>query len=509
MTTQSRVKNTKHNIISGLVKQTVDIILPFIIRTSILYLLGTQYLGLNGLFTSVLQVLSLTDLGFSSAVLYILYKPVAENDKMAICAIMAYIKRVYFIIGAAMLLLGIAIMPFLTYFIAGDYPSEINIYALFIIYVISTSVSYMLYTYKSALLNAMQREYIVSRIYTITTLATKLCQAVLLLLFRNYYLFIIIMPIGTVANNLLVHFCSKKYFSELIPHGRITVKEKDELKKQTKAIFLNRVGDVARNSLDNIIISALLGLTAVAIYGNYYYIFSALYGITLMISNGMQASVGNSVVEESVEKNYSDFSKFTFIYSWLTGWITICMCSLYQPFMLIWMSGRANMLLPFGDILLICIYFYVITLNNIRNLYLNANGLYWECRTWYVVEAIANLLLNILLGYYAGITGIIIATIITVFMFNFVFRTNVLFKHYFVIPKSYFFRKHVFYFGITSINCLATYALSSLIPLGGVLGLGLKATVCIVAPNAIYFVAYFRTQEFKTSIRFIKELVII
>ena len=372
---ESRVINTKRNIISGFIKQISNIIFPFIIRTIILYRLGVLYQGLNGLFSSVLQVLNLTELGFSNAVVFVLYKPIAENDSETISAIINFLKKIYFTVGMVMLLLGLVIMPFLPYFIAGDYPADINIYLLFFIYLFNTIISYMLFSYKSALFIANQREDVVSNIYTITSFFTKVCQIVLLLLLNNYYIYIIVMPIGTIINNILLQFYSKKYFPEIITKGKITTELKDIINKQVKAIFINKVGDVARNSFDNIVLSSLLGLTVVAIYNNYYYIFSALYGIMLMISHSMQASVGNSVVKESIEKNYNDFIKFSFIYSWITGWATISMVSLYQPFMIIWMSGKSDMLLSFGDMLLLCIYFYFISMNNIRNLYLNVNGL--------------------------------------------------------------------------------------------------------------------------------------
>src|SRR5690606_31711559 len=148
----------------------------------------------------------------------------------------------------------------------GEYPNDINIYVLFSIYLLNTSISYILFSYKSALFFAKQREDIVSKIYTITSFCTKISQIVLLLIFNNFYIFIILMPIGTIVNNIFLHFYSGKYFPEIVPKGNLSTEVKDVIKKQVKAIFINKVGDVARNSFDNIVISTLFGLTVVAIY---------------------------------------------------------------------------------------------------------------------------------------------------------------------------------------------------------------------------------------------------
>lgn len=500
----SRTENSKRNIVSGVMKQIMNVLLTFIIRSVILYILGAEYQGLNGLFTSILQVLNLTDLGFTGAVVYILYRPIAENDVKSICAIMAYLKSVYFKIGIAIFSIGLLITPFLPKLIRGSYPSNTNIYILFLIYLFNASISYLMFAYKSALLTAMQREDIVSNIYTITSTSVKILQIVLLLIFRNYYCYIIVMPLAMITNNILIQREATRLFPGIIPNGQISKEVKSEVIKQVKALFIDKIGQATRNSMDNIILSTFLGLTVVAIYDNYYYIHSAIYGMMLVINNALQASVGNSIVKESVEKNYHDLSTFTFVMMWMVGVCTISMLCLYQPFMEIWMHGNEKMLFSTLDMCLMCLYFYIINMNNTRNLYINANGLFWKCRRYYVMEAIGNLLLNVFLGKIMGITGVILATIITIFIFNFIARSSVLFKQYFIGYQKDFYKEHLSFLCVTCLAGWGTYIICEKLPGTGIEALLLRTMVCTILPNMIFWICFCRSNEFINTVSFLK-----
>ena len=205
----SRIKNSKRNLKSAI-----------ILRTLILYKLGEEYQGLNGLFTSILQVLNLTDLGFSSAVVYILYKPIAIGDNDTVCALISYLKRVYRIIGIVILAIGLILLPFLKFLIKGSYPDEVNIYLLYLIYLSNSVISYWLFAYKTALLLAMQRADLTDKISSIIKSSMFIVQAVVLIVFGNYYVYVIFLPIFSIINNLLVQFVSKKYFPQITPHKR-------------------------------------------------------------------------------------------------------------------------------------------------------------------------------------------------------------------------------------------------------------------------------------------------
>lgn len=506
-TYESRLKNSKRNIYAGLFRQLINIFLNFVIRTVILYTLGVEYQGLSGLFTSILQALNMTELGFAAAVTFVLYRPIAEDDTPTICAIMAFLKKVYKVMGLIILVAGLIIMPFLPHLINGSYPSEINIYALYAIYLTNAVVSYMLYAYKSTLLTAMQRIDLVSNAYTITNTAGKILQILILILFKNYYVYVFLILAGSIANNIMVEIISRKVYPKIIAQGNISPEIKGSIIKQVKAIFINKIGDVARNSFDNIVLSAFVGLTAVAVYDNYYYIYSALYGVMGIIVQSLKASIGNSLVKESVDKNYSDLLKFNFIFMWIVGWCSVCLFALYQPFMMIWMGGKSELILSFTDMTLFCLYFYSISMAYTKNAYLEAQGLFHESRVLYILEAIGNLILNIILCKFLGVTGILIATIVTIFVFNFAGGTIVLFMYYFKRTSKQFAMHHCIYFIVTVIAGIVTNIVCQQVPLDGIVGFGLRFGICILLPNIIYTVAYFKLPQFNSMKMIIKRFI--
>lgn len=506
-TYKSRLENSKRNIFTGLFRQVVSILLNFIVRTVIIYILGVQYQGLSGLFTSILQVLNLSELGFSAAVTFILYKPIAENDTDTICSIMSFLKKAYKIIGFVILIAGLTVLPFVKLFIKGEYPSELNIYVLYMIYLFDAVISYLLFAYKSTLLTAMQRIDLVANAYTIANILGKILQIVILIVFENYYFYVFMILVTSVTNNILVYVISNRMYPDIKARGEIKKETKASLVRHIKSIFLNKIGDVARNSFDNIVLSTFVGLTAVAVYDNYYYIFSALYGIMGTIIQAIRASIGNSLVKENIEKNYKDILNFSFIFMWLVGWCSVCMFVLYQPFMNIWMSGDNNLLLDFKDMMLFCLYFYAISMAYTKNAYLEAKGLFYESRYLYISEALGNLVLNIILGYFWGVTGILIATIVTIFIFNFLGGTFVLFKYYFKKSSKVFLINHMFYFSATVISAIVTWWISNYISIQGIWGLCIRLMICIVIPNAIYLLIYYRRTEFLEMKKTIKRIV--
>ena len=192
---ESRTKNGIRNIGSGIINRILLIVFPFITRTILLYSLGSEYLGLNSLFTSILTVLNLAELGFGSALVFSMYKPIAENDKKKICALLSVYKKIFVTIGILIAILGIAITPFIPKIINGDIPTNANIYILYIIYLSNTVVSYIFFAHKRALLIAYQRNDIVTNINSVISILLYCIQTVILLLYHNYYLYILFMPI--------------------------------------------------------------------------------------------------------------------------------------------------------------------------------------------------------------------------------------------------------------------------------------------------------------------------
>lgn len=494
-----RSVNAKRNIIWGLINKIICLLFPFLVRTIIIQKMGAEYLGLNNLFASILQVLSLSELGFSSAIVYSLYKPIAANDTDTICVYMSFYRKAYRIIGTVITSIGIILLPFLRYFISGDVPDGINIYVLYTLYLLNTSIGYFAFAYKNAILNAHQRNDIVSNILTLTQGVMYIGQICILFLFKNYYIYLFIMPLCTTFNNLITAYFANKLYPNYICKGSISSADLKQIKTQIAGLMVHRICQTSRNSLDSIFISAFLGLHVVAVYSNYYYIMNAIIGILSVFSNALVAGVGNSIVIESVEKNYSDFKRINYLYMQIAGWCFICLLVLYQPFMRLWVGE--NLMFDYKAVVLISLYFYVLKMGDIRGTYSDAAGLWWENRYRAIIESVINVILNAVLVQVCGVYGIIIATLISLFFVNFLSGSKIIFRYYFKgIKPTEFFLLHFKYFIVTSFIATITVLISNKISGNLFINLIGRFLACVFIPGILYLVVYGRTREFSESI---------
>jgi O-antigen/teichoic acid export membrane protein len=492
-----RTRRAFVNIIWGFIEKMITLICPFIIRTIMIYKLGNEYLGLNGLFTSILQVLSLAELGFGDAIVFSMYKPIIENDNKMLSALLNLYKKVYRIIGMVILCVGLLILPFITKFVKGGYPSEVNIYVLYCIYLFNTVISYFLFAYKESLLKAHQRNDVNSRILSGCNIVMYVLQIIVLLLFSNYYLYIVIMPVTTIVLNCVRSLFVKKMYPQIVCEGHI---EKDAvigLSKRIIGLTLNKLAQVCRNSFDSIIISSFLGLVILARYQNYYYIISALTVMVSIITTAVGAGIGNSIAAETVEKNYSDYKEFLFIYNWIACFCTVCILCLYQPFIELWV-GKSNVL-PLSTVILCCIYFYTMKLGDIAAVYRQAAGIWWEDKFRPIVESVVNLAVNIVLVKYIGVDGVLVSTIISIVCINIPWATYVLFKVYFKMSIKEVFFKYIRYFIETTVLCAVVYGICSRINGNLLVVLVVRTIICIGLVNAGLYIISYTKPEFVSA----------
>lgn len=494
--------NVSNNITSGIIKKIISITLPFLIRTAIIYCLGAEYLGLNSLFTSILSVLNLTELGFSSAIVFCMYKPLAEKNIDLVCALLTFFKKVYFVMGILILFIGLVLTPFITVFISGTWPEDINIYALFLVYLGNTVISYFFFAYKSALLNAAQRIDIYNWIQTIALLLQYLIQLGVLVLSKNYLAYAVIMPICTIICNCLTCYYADKLFPEYKKKGKIGLEEKKLIREKLQGMVIYKLSEVSRNSFDSIVLSAFFGLVTVAIYNNYFYVFSALYSIMVAINQGIQAGVGNDIVIRPKEENLYRMRKINYYVMWLVSWWSICLLFLMQTFMKIW-AGE-SMLMSTFEMSLFAVYFYVLNMCNVRNLYYDGNGLWMEGKWTFITESVANLILNIVLAKIWGIIGVLAATIITIFIFSFVFRTKILFENYFGCTMAEFFFDNIKILISTLIAGTVTGVCIRSVSINNIwLNFIINIVICVLVPNIVIYVCNYNNTfilELKSNI---------
>lgn len=494
----SRTENASRNIVWGILSKVISLGLPFVTRTVMIYTMGMQYVGLGSLFTSILQVLSFAELGIGSALVFSMYKPIAEGDDDKVCALLNFYRKTYRVIGCVILIFGLVMMPFLQYLIAGDLPSDINLQVLFLIYLLNNVLGYFLFAYKQSLFTASQRTDMISKIGMGLQLFSSIAQILALVLLRNYYAYAAVIPAITCLNNICVGVLTDKYYPQYKCKGEIEKEELHSIEKKVGGMVFQKIGGIVLTSVDTIVISAFLGLTSLALYQNYYYIITALFGFLTVIMQSIIAGVGNSVASETVSKNYSNFKKFNFIYIWIVSWCTTCLLCLYQPFMQIWV-GTENMF-GMGMVVLFGLYFFVYKWCDMLYVYQEACGIWWETKFIPFIAAIVNLIVNIILVETIGLPGILISTIVSVVFIYDTGYAKVLFKTYFESVdeglKQYWSRQ-IGYILTASIACAITVAVCSLPTIESAwLRLIVNGIICVLIPNAVFVLAWKGLPEF-------------
>ena len=492
-----RTKNSILGIISGFFNKVVMLILPFFVKSVFIRTLGMNYLGLNSLFVSLLNILNLAELGFSSAISFSMYKSIAENDSDNICSLLNLFKQIYFKIGKFIFFVGLLLMPFIKYLCDGDIPNDINIYIIYFIYLLNTSVSYWMYAYKSSLLTSFQRNYVINNFNTLVSLILNMSQIVVLVFFKNYYLFVLLMLLTTILYNLLISIYVKKEFPLLKAKGDIDKVEKKEIYTKVKALFLYRVGGVVLSSIDSVVISYFLGLEVLGKYNGYYYVITALFGFFQIFSNALLGGVGNSIVSESKEKNLKDFEKLNNILGWIVCFCTTCLVCLYQSFIKLWI-GKENMF-SIGIVICLAVYFYVWKMLEIVNLYKDAAGLWNYDKYRPIVASIFNLVLNIFLVQIIGIYGIVLSTILSIIVVIFPWSSYVLFKYYFNSGYKNYIKSYLINMSVTVLVCLITFYACSFFQQLTFISFIKCLIICAFLPNFIMLLIYGKTKTFTES----------
>lgn len=494
-----RVGNARRNIIFGMFSMVISLLLPFISRTVLIYTLGELYVGLSGLFQSVFQLLNMLELGFGVAMVYFLYEPIAKDEQDKIRAILNYYRSSYRKIGIIFLILGLCMMPFIPFLIKGQEIPDVNIYIIYFIMLINVVMGYFVFPQAKALLTAYQRNDISHKITIVSELLKNILQIIVLIIFKNYYFYILAIPLCEFLNDILHVLITGRRFPNIRCEGVLDNEFKERVRKKISGLFTYKVGNVISNFADSIIISAFLGLEVVAVYGNYYYIITALFSVLAVYYSGITAGLGNSIVLETVEDNYKNFQILQFAQEWMIGWISICLVCLFQPFVTVWLG--TDWLLSFSLVFLLAVLFYIWKIQDIVTVYKEAAGLWDKDKYRPLISALINLLLNLLTVQRWGLYGVVISTIVSVLIVDITWVARSLFYTYFKKKLGqYYFRMlkafliNLLLGGITYLCCEVVQSFSPII------NLLLCMVVCLLVPNVINFIIYRKQWEFKEII---------
>lgn len=500
-----RINNALRNMSFGVLYRLLQTVVPFFMRTVLIYCLGIEYVGLNSLFTSVLQILNFAELGISSAMNFAMYKPIAENDRKKINGLLRLYKTYYFYIGLVILVVGVILVPFLPYLVNKDLPSDVNLYVLYAVYLAPNVLSYWMYSYRCSLLEAHQRNDIISKIGLVLDCIRFFLQFVVLLVFKNYYAYIGLQLGFQIIYQFVVYYYVKKIYPNYEPEGELSEEDKDVIKQRVKDIVTAKLGSVIMNSSDTVVISAFLGLSILAIYQNYFYLISAVISFIGMGMSGAMASIGNSIVMESEEKIFHDFKNMTFILSWVVCVCTCCFLCLFQPFMKIWMGE--NLMLEFSVVILLCVYFYLHEYNQLFNVYKDAAGLWHEDKLRPLITSLTNLGLNLIMVQYIGLYGVILSTVLSMLVVGMPWLLHNVFTCLFKTNMKSFLTRLFAYTAITIGCCAVTYLLCGYVNIHPIVDLAVKCLIAMIVPCGVYFLLFFKTEEFARTMQIVKKLL--
>ena len=498
-------RNTKRNIVSAFLNKGIGLLFPFLNRTLFLWLMGAEYLGLNGLFTSILGVLALADLGFGTAVVCSMYKPVADDDRELVCAYLRFYRKVYRWVGTAIFAIGLCLLPFLRSLVKGDLPPGLDLHVLYLVHLVNTAIGYFLFAYRGSVLNAYHRGDVVTNIRTFTSIAQYATTFLILFLTRNYYHYVIAIVFFTVVNNLLVYRESRRLFPEIEPRGELPAAKRDKVVTDVKSIFMHKVGAVITNQTDNIVISAFLGLVAVGAYGNYYYVHTAVGGLAWSVYSSMQNGFGNTIFTESKEENFERLMRAVRAVLVVVAGCSAMMAALYQPFIEVWTGGREELSRHALTAVLMVAFFYVYQSRQTLLTFKAAANLWQEDRWKPLVAGAFNLTVNISLVVFLPeaykLDGVILSTVLSFVLIQIPWESHVMFTRFFGS------REAGEYWRVQAVSILKTVALSaaswgvaSSIPVSGATGLLVKGAAS-AAFVAVALAVLFRSEVVALCLR--------
>lgn len=418
----SRSDNSIKNIFASLMMTFINIFLGFVCQKIFINQLGPTNLGLNGLFTNIISFLSIADLGIGTAIIFNMYKPIAENDNEKIKTLMAFYKKSYRIIAILIFIFGLMISIFLPNIIGKNninmIDANINIYIIFYLFLVDTVFSYIL-TYKRSILYADQKNYIISYFHALSLIIMYISQIFFLLTFKNFYLYIIVKILCRIIENILINIKVNKIYPFLLENSvnKLDFDTGKDIKLRVKASIFHNIGGYIVLSTDNLIISRFVGLNAVGLYTNYLLVLNALNSILSQLFNSITSSVGNLLVEKKVDKNKKICDNINYINFWIYCIISCVFYACIQPFIEIWL-GRPY-LFSNSVAIVLSINFFFQGMRQTMQVFAQAGGICYENRFVPLLESVLNIVFSIIFVKIFGLPGVFVGTIISSFAVHF------------------------------------------------------------------------------------------
>ncbi len=493
----SRLKNSILNLATGLFGRALTILLNFIVRTIFIHCLNEAYLSVNGLYSNILTVLSLAELGFGSAMVYRMYAPVAEHNDRKTAELLSFYKYVYRIVGFVIFCAGLCVIPFLDIIIK-DKPDVPNLTLYYIIFLINTVASYWFASYKGAVFSADQKDYIKTNVHNIASIIQSLAQIIILLIFKQYLFYLLVQVCSNILVNIYIAHLTDKQYPDVVAFkgAHLNDEEKKQLLKDTGALFLTRLGHVVLNGTDNIIISAVVGVLWVGRLSNYTLICDSVTSVLCQITSAITGSLGNYFATEDRKSGYSIFKKIEFLNFWFYGFSFIALFVLLDPFVRLWAGEKFVLGLQIA--FAIALNFFVAGYMNTLWVFRSTLGLFKQGKYRPLIVALLNVVLSVVLGKLWGVFGILFATFLSRAAVNIWYDPIILHKYGFGVSTKPFFCEYAKRIVLLAAVSVFLLSIRKIIMPDGVSIFEFIAMVFLTAiiPNFVFWIVYHKREEY-------------
>ena len=507
MAEKSRSEYAFLNMLSGLSGYVLNMLLGIVCRMVFTRVFTADYLGITGLFNNVIGMLSLAELGIGSAIVYALYEPLAKNDTAKIATLVKFYGKCYRVIGLVVFAVGLALMPFMDLIITEKPDIAENYNVIYLILLFNTASTYF-FSYRSSLLVAAQKNYIITFFSNIMVVVQNIVQIVIILSFKSYIGYLLVSATGIFITNVYSYIVAQKqypFIKKLKSAAPLSKEEKSGLVRNVRALTMNRIGGILVNSTDNIIITYFSNLASVGLLSNYTLLSTSVSSVLNIVFTSLNASVGNHNVSETKDKKLSMFNTINLANFWLYGWSSIGFVVLANDVVKL-MFGEGY-LLPVSIPLVVATNYYIVGMQNAVWTYSNTHGLFHQVRYVPIITASINLVASFALGRLWGLFGILLATVISRLLTSVWHSPYIVFKYVFGIHFKAYMKKYIWYAVVLVATGAICWFVCSFINVSPIVNVIVKFIICCIIPNAIFLVLFRKREEFATLFGFVQGIL--
>lgn len=517
MNNNSRLSNSIKNISFGLIAQVSQMVLGFISRTIFIRYLAVEYLGVNGLFTNILSLLSLAELGIAGAISYSLYKPLAEKDEKKLAGLVNFFAKIYTRIAFIIAALGLMVVPFLDT-IVNHPPQPIadNLTLIYLLFLFNTVTAYFM-QYKLSLFQADQKNYIISKNNIVIFMMQNIGQILVLILFQNFILYLIVQAVFQLLGNFVISSKVGKHYPFLKKYKdeRVDSATKKNIYSNVKSTSLVKIGGLLVNSTDNLILNYFSGLIMVGFLSNYNLLIGLASGLIVQVFSSLTGTIANINAIESQQKKIETFHIINFANFWIYGLASIGIIFLINDFIELWIGPKFMLTLPV--VILLAINFFMYGMQNAVWLFKVTFGFFKQGQYLIILTAVINLILSFVFGWYYGLLGILTATAIARLVTNTWYDPYIVFKLGLKQNPLDYLKKYIKYVIVITLSLVLLFAVDYYLPIwlrpfrlwleSGIFALIWKTILCLLIPNAIIYLAFKNTAEYKNAMLLLHAVV--